>query len=309
MPRHINLRQIEAFKALIESGTVSRGALLLNISQPAMSKLIAHLEFDTQLKLFDRVKGRLAPTEHAMRLYDEIGRVFAGVRQVESAVEAIRREEQGRIAVGVLPALAGSFVQRVTTALLQEHGNIFCSIESLGSPWIVERLISRKLDIGLVSNAIDNPYVAREPLMEHALVCIMTPDHPLAAKAVIRPGDLHGEPFISFHPETDIAAFVDTMFDEHEVRPNSHVVANVTPTVCEFVAAGLGVSIVHPLSLSGFEHRLVARRFAPTIPYHFQLCRSTDSRNARLVEAFVQQARAIALQISNTMLGGPLPDP
>ena len=82
MRRHINLRQIEAFKGVIENGTVSRASQLLNISQPAMSKLIAHLEADTGLRLFDRVKGRLAPTEHAMRLYEEVGRIFAGVRQL-----------------------------------------------------------------------------------------------------------------------------------------------------------------------------------------------------------------------------------
>ncbi|NOW44951.1 DNA-binding transcriptional LysR family regulator [Novosphingobium sp. SG751A] len=97
MPRQVNLRQIEAFKALIENGTVSRGAEVLNISQPAMSKLISHLEMGTGLKLFDRVKKRLAPTNHAMRLYQEVDRIFAGVRQVESAIDTLRREEQGRI--------------------------------------------------------------------------------------------------------------------------------------------------------------------------------------------------------------------
>ncbi len=49
MVRQINLRQVEAFKAVIEYGTVSRAAEMMNISQPAMSKLIAHLEADTGL--------------------------------------------------------------------------------------------------------------------------------------------------------------------------------------------------------------------------------------------------------------------
>src|SRR5437868_1521109 len=137
MPRQINLRQIEAFKAVIENGTVSRAAELLNVSQPAMSKLIAHLEFDTGLKLFDRVKGRLAPTAHAMRLYDEVGRIFAGVRQVENAVDAIRREEQGRLAVGVMPALSGSFIQQATMGFLKHHSKVFCSVHSLTTQWIV----------------------------------------------------------------------------------------------------------------------------------------------------------------------------
>jgi DNA-binding transcriptional LysR family regulator len=304
MRRHLNLRQIEAFRAVIENGTVSRAAEMLHISQPAMSKLIAHLEADTGLKLFDRLKGRLAPTEHAMRLHDEVGRIFAGVRQVENAVEAIRREEQGRLAVGVMPALAGAFVQRAMTGFLKDRPNVFCSVQLLSSQWTVDWLISRKLDVGLVSASTENPYVTLEPLMEHPLVCITPPDSPLAARSHIEPQDLDGVPFVAFHPDTYIGHRVDEMFETYKVEARIVLVSNVAPTVCEFVAGGLGVSLVHPLMVSGLEQRLAVRRFEPEIPFNFQLCRSADSRNARLVEAFAQQLRVTAAQISQSMLAG-----
>jgi DNA-binding transcriptional LysR family regulator len=73
MPHQINLRQVEAFKAVIETGTISRAADILHLTQPAVSKLIAHLEMDTGLKLFDRHnKRRLAPTEQGMSLYEAV---------------------------------------------------------------------------------------------------------------------------------------------------------------------------------------------------------------------------------------------
>lgn len=303
MARQLNLRQIEAFKSVVENGTVSRAALMLNISQPAMSKLIAHLEADTGLRLFDRLKGRLAPTEQAMRLYDEIDRIFAGVRQVANAVDAIRREEQGRLAVGVMPALAGSFVQRATTGFLKGRANVFCSVQSLSSQWVVDRLVTRKLDVGLVSAGIDNPYITLEPLLEHPLVCIMPLDHPLTAKTQIEPDDLNQIPFVTFHPDAYVGHVIERVLDAYKVKVESVLVTNVAPTLCEFVAAGLGVALVHPLMLSGLESRLAVRRFEPEIPFNFQLCRSAQSRNAPLVEAFAQEARAVAAQISRAMLG------
>ena len=302
MLRHLNLRQIEAFKAVIENGTVSRAALVLSISQPAMSKLIAHLESDTGLRLFIRLKGRLAPTEQAMRLYDEIDRIFAGVHQVANAVDAIRREEQGRLAIGVMPALSGSFVQRTTASFLKSRPNVFCLVQSLSSQWVVDRLVTRKLDVGLVSAGIDNPYVILEPLMEHPLVCIMPLDHPLAAKSHIEPQDLDQIPFVTFHPDAYIGHFIDRVFETYRVKVQSVLVTNVAPTLCEFVAVGLGVSLVHPLMLSGLENRLAVRRFEPAILFNFQLCRSAESRNAPLVEAFAQESRAAAAQISRSML-------
>lgn len=302
MSRRLNLRQVEAFKAVIESGSVSRAALMLNVSQPAMSKLIAHLEEDTGLSLFDRIKGRLAPTERGMRLYREIDRIFAGVRQVENAVEAIRREEQGQLLVGVMPALSRSFIQQATMGFLQTHPNVFCSVQSRSSEWIVDWLVTRKLDVGLVGSRIDNPYVIAEPLTQQPLVCIMPTNHPLTAKNVVEPNDLDNVPFVSFDPESQAGQCITTMFKTYNVRSNIVLVANVSPTLCEFVAAGLGVSLVHPLMFSGLQRRLSVRRFEPTLPFNFQLCRIRDSRNASLVEAFLRETRATAARLSREML-------
>lgn len=304
MRRHLNLRQVEAFKAVIEHGTVSRAATVLNISQPALSKLIAHLEANAELQLFDRLKGRLAPTERGMRLYEEIDRIFAGVQQIENAIDAIRREEQGRLVVGVMPALSGAFVREVSMGFLRRHPKVFCSIELRSSQWIADWLVTRKLDVGLVSSRIDNPYVSHEPLMQHPLVCIMPPSHPLAAKSVIGPTDLDDLPFVSFDPESFSGQRIATMFDAYKVRTNIVLVANVSPTLCEFVSAGLGVSLVHPLMVSGFRDRLVVRRFEPEIPFDFQLCHSRDSRNARLVEDFLQETRVTAARVSRDALDG-----
>ena len=64
---------------------------------------------------------------------------------------------------------------------------VFCSVQSRSSQWIADGLVTRKLDVGLISSRIDNPYIVTEPLMEHPLVCIMARDHRLARKRAIRP--------------------------------------------------------------------------------------------------------------------------
>lgn len=297
MPRAVHLRQIEAFKAVIENGTVSRAAEVLNITQSGMSKLIAHLELDTGLELFERAKGRLIPTEQALRLYDEIGRIFSGVRQVENAIEAIRRERQGQLSVGVLFALSGPFIQRATTGFLQDQPNVFYSFQTRSSPWILDLVARRKLDIGLVGVGFSNPHVILEPLLEHPLVCVMPLDHPLAAKDTIEPKDLDAIPFISFDQESYTALDIARTLEAYGVSPKIVLTANMAPTLCEFVAAGTGVSLIHPLMASGFDGRIALRRFEPGLPSSIQLCRSPDCRNARLANAFAEQVKKTAVQV------------
>jgi DNA-binding transcriptional LysR family regulator len=304
MPRRINLHQVEAFKAVVERGTVIGAAEMLNISQPAMSRLVAYLEMDTGLKLFDRVKGRLVPTIHGMRLYDEVGRIFAGVRQVENAVEAIRREEQGRLSIGIIPALSGEFIRRVTMSFLERAGgNVFCVFDLASSTQLAEQVIARKLDVGLVNYAVDNPYIVREPLLEHPLICIMPPGHPLAERPVVRVEDLEDTPFLAFS-DGDIGMLVQRTLDEHNVQPRIVAVSSIASPICQLVTAGLGVSVVPPLLTSGYEGKLVARRFEPEVRYNFQLCRSVESKNARLIDIFAEEARRTAAQISASMFDG-----
>ncbi len=222
MPRHLNLRQVEAFKAVIENGTVSRAAAILNISQPAMSKLIAHLEEDTGLKLFDRVKGRLAPTARGMRLYEEIDRIFDGIRQVENAVDAIRREQEGQLLIGVMPALSGSFIQQATMSFLKDRPGVFCSVQSRSSQWIVDWLVTRKLDVGLISSRIDNPYIVdRVADGASARSASWRATIRWRASSVIRPNDLDDVPFISFDPESHTGQRIAPVFAGAR-RPRQH---------------------------------------------------------------------------------------
>lgn len=291
--RRVNLRQIEVFKAVIEHGTVSAAAAALNVSQPAVSKTLAEFEADSGLRLFDRGKGRLAPTEGGMQLHAEIDRIFSGVQQVENAIEALRRQAQGRLLIGVMPALSGAFVQRVVAAFLKAHPGTYCSVEVRSSEWVTDALVGRRLDVGFVSSGMGNPYVEAEPLAEHALVCIMPLGHPLARRRIVAPADLAGIPYVSFGPETATGQRIMAMLAAHGVELGVALVTNVARTLCEFVAAGTGVSLVHPLMVSDLD-RVVVRPFAPGTTLGFLLCRGRASRNERLTDDFVGIARATA---------------
>ena len=84
------------------------------------------------------------------------------------------------------------------------------------------------------------------------------------------------------------------MFAARAIRPPIAVVANIAPTVCEFVAAGIGVSLVHPLMISGHYNRFAVRLFEPATSPGFLLDHSRESRNARLIGDSIKVARATA---------------
>lgn len=294
MPRPINLRQIEVFKAMIENGTVSRAAEVISISQPAASKLLVHFESDTGLKLFDRNKSRLTPTTVALRLYDEIDRIFAGVREVENVIETVRREDQGQLRIGVTPALGDTFIQPTTMNFLKNNPKVYCSIRTRTSLGIVEHIRTRNIDVGLVSSRVNDPHLISEQLLEHPFICIMPKGHPLTKHKVIQPEHLSGVPFISFKGDTYIEQKIARIFEKYNVKTNVVLTADASPTLRQFVAGGLGVSLVHPLFIAGIEDQLVARPFEPSTPFNFLLYYARDARNADLISQFTAEVKETA---------------
>jgi DNA-binding transcriptional LysR family regulator len=303
--RPINLRQVEIFKAVIEHGTVSRAAEVMAISQPAASKLLVHLEADTQLALFDRQKGRLVPTQVALRLYEEVDRIFSSVRQVELAVESVRQEDRGRLSIGVIPALSERFIQRTTTHFMSSNPKIYCEIEPLSSQWIAETLRTRRIDFGIMTSKVSDPNLTTELLSVDPLVCILPKGHSLSAQKTIRPEHLNGLPFISFKSDSLIGQKVGEMFDRFNVSMNKVLTAHSNMTVRQFVAAGQGVSLVHPLFVSDIADHIVIRPFEPSISVEILLCYATGARNIDLIQSYISSCKAEVSAISDELSGRP----
>lgn len=78
----LNLRQIEVFRAVMITGSIRGASELLFVSQPAVSRLLSHMEQRIGFALFERIRGRLYATLEARKLFHEVEAVYAGVQRV-----------------------------------------------------------------------------------------------------------------------------------------------------------------------------------------------------------------------------------
>ncbi|MBY6153793.1 LysR family transcriptional regulator [Vannielia litorea] len=284
--RQPSLRQIEALMAVVETGSVSRAAVMLRISQPAASKLIAHLEEDAGMQLFERSSGRLVPTERGMRLYEEADRIFGSVDQLARAVDRIRREEKGQLLVGIMPGLAGPFMARVLRGFREKHPDVFVSVETRSSQFLADWLISRRLDVGFLITRVEHETITTEPVQNPPMICLLPPGHPLCAKKTLTPLDLEGVPFIGFGATSLTRRRINAAFEQEGCFPNVVLDATTGQNVCEFVVNGFGVTITDALVAESAIGRVEVRPFKPEIRSDLHISWPTHSRKSELVEAF-----------------------
>jgi DNA-binding transcriptional LysR family regulator len=291
----LTLRQLEVLCAVIETGSVTHASRLLNLSQPAVSKLLSQLERQTKLVLFHRQHRRLVATPEAQRLYEESRRLLLGLTDIARLAEELRSLSSGTLAVASLFAIGHRLLPEVVGQFLRERPAVDLSYQVRSSNKIMQWAIANQIDLGIAMSSIDHDAVETETLCVVAAVCALPPNHRLFKRPWIAAEDLAGERFISFGSEGRMQATVDAAFDSLGVR--RRVVGRVynSACACSLVAQGLGVAIVEPFSAGGFvADGVVIKPFLPTISYEFKLLYPRSRERSKLLNAFVPMLKASA---------------
>lgn len=261
-----------------------------------MSKLLQGFETRSGLTLFTRDRGRLSPTPEARLLYEEVERIFQGAGRVRQAAEEIRSLQRGTLAVGVMPALSVGFAQEILARLRITHPGVAVMIHGRETPKLVEQLVMQQIDLVYSVAPMDHPEVRVEEICRVPLVCILPPGHRLAARKEIACRDLAGERFASFRHDSNVRRNIDQAFHDAKVQRTIVLEAPMAPSICAFVARGLGVSVVNPLYVGAFAPALVVRPFRPRIESPIFLATRRGRRNSKLAEAFAQASRDVAAE-------------
>jgi DNA-binding transcriptional LysR family regulator len=289
----VNHRQLEAFQAIVESGTVTAAAERLYITQPAVSRLIRDLEHSLGFDLFERRAGRLLPTVEAQILHDEVQRSFMGLDRIVQTAKDIQAMNVGSLRIAAMPALALGFLPRVIGKFSAVHPNLKISLQVRSSTKVMEWLASQQLDIGFAAVQQTHAAVEQELLLEVPFVAVLPAGHPLERKSELRPADFAGEGFISQGEEMGVRSRIDAIFADAGVERRVLIDTQLSLAICNMVAEGIGLSLVEPITAAAFLDRgVIVRPFLPRLPFRFSLLVPAYRSRSNITRAFVDMVKA-----------------
>lgn len=121
----MRLRHIEVFNAVMLTGSVSAAARLINVTQPAVSRILSHAELQLGFALFHRHKGRLVPTREAQTLFPHIERLFTQLDEVQRLAGSLRgRQREGELHILSVLALSHEVMPRALRAFHALHPGV-----------------------------------------------------------------------------------------------------------------------------------------------------------------------------------------
>ena len=282
------LRQLEAFHQAMTTGSLTRAAEKLYVSQPAVSKLISMLEKKCGFPLFTRRGNRLQPTTEGEMLYAEIQPIFARTQDIEQKVMEIREHQVGTLRIVAFPAMATRVLPGIIARFCADKPNVEVLLTGRSSVFMVDWIPSQRIDLGISILAANEHGLSSSSLLSVDAVCVLPFGHHLSNEEYLTPAQIANEPLIALGSEDKARFLVDQFFETANVKAKSLIQTQLSEAACQFVVEGAGIAIVDPFSAMGFmREQLVVKRISQRIIFNLWLIVPTTHPSSRIASSFI----------------------
>lgn len=268
----MEIGQLRAFLAVVETSSVTRAAELLGLTPGAVSQQLRALSTELGTELFVRVGKRIAPAPEAHRLAEHARSILQHVDRIKQECE---NDPAGDIRPFHFATGATALIYRLGAplrGLRQRYPQTEIHVTVAATEEIVAGLLSRRFDLGLISMPVAEDSLTILPLFEEELLGLRpAPARASRAKPVsLPPADLANAPFLLYPTRSNMRYIIDAFFQGIGINPRVTMEADDTEAIKRLVEAGFGYSILPEYSIRGqsrfFEvfriegHKLVRRQ-------------------------------------------------
>lgn len=226
----LKMRHLRLLVDLAERHSVAEVAASLNITQPAVSKVLAELEAGLGVALFERAGRGIKPTVHGECLVRHARSMLAGMRCAQEELRALSGGVVGRVNVGVLSVAAQTLMPNALKLLKANWPGITVRLREGTLDQHLPELRAGKLDlvVGRLVAALRAANLAEEVLYTDPVVIVISSSHPLARKTRLRWRDLDGLPWILPPEGAPMHDQLLALLARHEVAPPSDLIESIS---------------------------------------------------------------------------------
>ncbi|WP_394789789.1 LysR family transcriptional regulator [Rhodoferax sp.] len=222
----LKTRQLLLIVALAEEGNIHRAAQVLNMTQPAASKLLKDLEDVLEVSLFERLPRGMRPTWYGETMIRHARVALASLNQAHEELTALKAGRFGQVGIGAITSPGLTLLPTAVAMVKQEQPTLRIALEIETSPVLIERLQQGKLDI-LVARLFaehDKTNLRYEPLTEEPVCAIARPGHPLLGMTGLTLRDAVGAGWIVPPAGSVLRHRFELMFQEEGLAPPINVI-------------------------------------------------------------------------------------
>jgi DNA-binding transcriptional LysR family regulator len=270
-----NVQKFLAFVKVVECGSFSKAATLLNYSQSGISRMVGDLEQEWQTVLLERGRSGARLTSDGLKLLPYAQALCNDYHNLLTQVDELKGLQSGLIRIGTFSSVATHWLPRIIKEFRKRYPGIdyelllgdYSEIEA----WILEG----RVDCGFLRlpmrSALETIYLAKDPLL-----VILPESHPLAGCDRFPVEALSDDPFMLL--EKGARAEVSEIFEQHKLTPKVKLTTWDDYAILSMVESGLGISILPQLILRRIPYRIVAKEL--DVPAYREICLALKDLNS-----------------------------
>ncbi len=241
----LDLRHLATLQALAESGSLTRAAQRVHLTQSALSRQIAVLEEHYAQRLFERTQPAVRFTPAGQRLLDLAADVLPRVRDAERALAQLREGQSGSLRIAVECHSCFDWLMPAMDALRPRWPDVEMDLLSgfLADPLLP--VLDGRADLAVLHEA-PPPSAALVvlPLFSFDFVALLARDHPRAAQPALQAADFAAETLITYPVPDDKLDVMHQLLLPAGVRPAARRSAELTAAIVQLVASKRGIAVL-----------------------------------------------------------------
>lgn len=239
----LDLNDMRLFLTVVESGSLSAGARALHLALASVSERVAGMEGALGAPLLERNRRGVRTTPAGDVLVRHARAILGNVEQMRGELRPYATGLKGRVTLLANTAAIATFVPRQLCRFLVDHPDLSIDLLELPSVAIVQALVERRAELGIVADSTDLANLQTRPAASDQLVMVASGKHRLAGLPAIAFADLLGEPLVGLADtalETHLAERAARLGRQLDYR----IRLRTTDAVAMHVAAGVGIAIL-----------------------------------------------------------------
>ena len=284
----MRLRHIEIFHAIYTTGSITNAAKILHVSQPSVSKVLSHAELQLGFKLFERVKGRLIPTDEAEMLFDEVDKIYQQMRSIKNTAQNIKKSEFGSISLGVTPALGFNAIPNAIAHYHKDYPNVTFDIKTIHNDAVMQSLIEHKCDLAVLFSPHSMPSITAIALAESELVIVYPKEKFPHCPSKLTLTQVCDSEFIDISDSGPLADMLWARVMEENVSLNSSIKVQTYFIAARLIAQGLGVCVVDRYTAEGnISENVAIASFEPALTFNISAVHLDNRTNSKVIDEFI----------------------
>jgi DNA-binding transcriptional LysR family regulator len=283
-----DIREMEVFRRVMELGSVTAAAAALNISQPAVTRMLQKAEARLGFALFVRERRRLRPTAEAQIMFPSTLGAFTAIELVQRMAGELQEGRAGVLAIATIPSLAASMLPSAIRRFREKRPESAITLQTFSAYEIIQRIASHQDELGFIIGPVGHEALVVQDLRSTGLACVMPPGHPLSGRRSIGPEALAEYPLICPSRNLVLSEQLARAFADKNVPFRIAVEVSHTHAACALVRAGVGIALMDGFGLMGARaDDLVSRPFRPTLLSTARLLMARLRPASRLAQDFI----------------------